>query len=330
MAGGWIESWPQEWMKTYMTARLTGDGLLILDKPAGYTSHELVQLVKRMLGADKVGHGGTLDPFATGVLVLLVNEATKLSPYLAGEDKCYRFTLVLGVETDTLDSTGSVVARYTGPVLQEDELRAACAAHTGELDLEVPRYSAVRIGGERLYRLARRGVPVDPPTRRVSIRSLVLLDFRWPEATFETICSKGTYVRSLGARLGRRLRCGAHVSRLRRLRSGSFTLEQAVTPTELAAAVATGELTRIMIPTAEGLKEFPDLRVSHAGARRLRQGVALGRAEPLRDNGGRGWPQGVYRVLDPDDHLVALVTRSKADQMSEEAPFETLRVFGTP
>ena len=109
-------------MKTYMTARLTGDGLLILDKPAGCTSHELVQRVKRMLGADKVGHGGTLDPFATGVLVLLVNEATKLSPYLAGEDKCYRFTLVLGVETDTLDSTGSVVARYTGPVLREEEL----------------------------------------------------------------------------------------------------------------------------------------------------------------------------------------------------------------
>jgi tRNA pseudouridine55 synthase len=283
-----------------------------------------------MLGADKVGHGGTLDPFATGVLVLLVNEATKLSPYLAGEDKCYRFTLVLGVETDTLDSTGSVVARYTGPVLREDELTEACSALTGELDLEVPRYSAVRVGGERLYRLARRGVPVQPPTRRVSIRSLVLLDFRWPEVTFETICSKGTYVRSLGAHLGRRLRCGAHVSRLRRLRSGSFTLEQAVTPTELATTVTAGELTRIMIPAAEGLKEFPDLRVSYVGARRLRQGVALGRVEPLGDNGGRGWPQGLYRVLDPDDRLVALVTRSKTEQMSEEAPFETLRVFGTP
>ena len=313
-----------------MAARLTGDGLLILDKPEGCTSHELVQLVKRMLGADKVGHGGTLDPFATGVLVVLLNEATKLSSYLADQDKCYRFTLVLGVETDTLDSTGSVVARYTGPVLREEELRKACSALPGELDLEVPRYSAVRVGGERLYRLARRGVPVEPPTRRVSIRSLVLLDFRWPEATFETTCSKGTYVRSLGAHLGRRLGCGAHVSKLRRLRSGSFTLEQALAPTNLAAAVAAGQLTRLMIPAAEALKEFPDLRVSHMAARRLRQGVALGRAEPLGDNDGRGWPQGLYRVLDPDDKLVALVARSNTEPMGEEAPFETLRVFGTP
>jgi len=313
-----------------MTARLTGDGLFILDKPAGCTSHELVQQVKRMLGAEKVGHGGTLDPFATGVLVVLVNEATKLSPYLAGEDKCYRFTLVLGVETDTLDSTGSVVARYTGPVLQENEVREASSALAGELNLEVPRYSAVRVGGERLYRLARRGVLVEPPMRRVSIRSLGLLDFRWPEATFETICSKGTYVRSLGAHLGRRLRCGAHVSGLRRLRSGSFTVEQAVTLTELAEAVAAGHLTRIMIPAAEGLKEFPDLRVSHMGARRLRQGVALGRAEPLGDNDGRGWPPGLYRVLDPDDQLVAVVARSDTEQIGEKASFETLRVFGTP
>jgi tRNA pseudouridine55 synthase len=317
-------------MRTHMTARLTGDGLLILDKPAGCTSHELVRRVKRMLEADKVGHGGTLDPFATGVLVVLVNEATKLSPYLADEDKCYRFTLVLGVETDTLDSTGTVVARYTGPVPQEDELRETCSALTGELDLAVPRYSAVRVGGERLYRLARRGVPVEPPTRRVSIRSLVLLEFCWPEASFETTCSKGTYVRSLGAHLGRRLRSGAHVSRLRRLRSGSFTLEQALTPAELAVAVAAGQLTRLMVPAAEALKEFPDLRVSYLGARRLRQGVALERAEPLGDNGGRGWAQGLYRVLDPDDQLVALVARSNRAQMGEEPPFETLRVFGTP
>lgn len=313
-----------------MTVRLTGDGVLILDKPAGCTSHELVLRVKGMLDAAKVGHGGTLDPFATGVLVVLVNDATKLSPYLAGEDKCYRFTLAFGVETDTLDSTGSVVARYIGPPLQDAEVREASSALTGDIDLVVPRYSAVRVGGERLYRLARRGLSVEPPTRRARIRSLVLLEFRWPEATFETTCSKGTYVRSLGAEIGRHLRCGAHVSRLRRLRSGSFTLDQALTPTQLAAAVAEGRLDQVMIPAGRALKEFPDLRVSHVGARRLRQGVALGLAEPLGDNGGRGWPEGLYRVLDPDDQLVALVARSNTEQMGEEVAFETLRVFGTP
>jgi tRNA U55 pseudouridine synthase TruB len=114
------------------------------------------------------------------------------------------------------------------------------------------------------------------------------------------------------------------------LRSGSFTLEQALTPAELAVAVAAGQLTRLMVPAAEALKEFPDLRVSYLGARRLRQGVALERAEPLGDNGGRGWAQGLYRVLDPDDQLVALVARSNRAQMGEEPPFETLRVFGTP
>jgi tRNA pseudouridine55 synthase len=313
-----------------MTARRTGDGLLILDKPANCTSHELVRQVKRMLGADKVGHGGTLDPFATGVLVVLVDGATKLSPYLAGEDKSYRFDVVFGVETDTLDSTGSVVARYAGPALQEDDVREACSALTGEIDLVVPRYSAIRVGGERLYRLARRGVLVEPPRRLASIRTLALLKFRWPEATFETSCSKGTYIRSLGAYLGRYLHCGAHVSRLRRLRSGSFTLDQALTPLQLAAVVARGHLNRVIIPSAQALKRFPDLRVSHLGARRLRQGVALGRAEPLGDNAGRGWSEGLYRVLDPDDQLVALVARSNTEQTGEEVAFETLRVFGTP
>lgn len=316
-------------MKT-MAARFTGDGLLILDKPAGCTSHELVRRLKKVLGAAKVGHGGTLDPFATGVLILLVNQATKLALYLAGEDKSYRFTLVFGVETDTLDCTGKVVARYPAPPLPEEMVRETCSALTGDVDLAVPCYSAVRVGGERLYRLARRGVPVEPPTRRATIKSLVLLELRWPEATFETTCSKGTYIRSLGAEIGHRVSCGAHVSQLRRLRSGAFTLDQALTPSELATTVAERHLDRVMIPLSLALTSCPDLRVSHLGAKRLRQGVSLGRAELLGGNGGRGWPEGLYRVLDPDDHLVALVARSTRERTGEESTFETLRVFGAP
>jgi tRNA pseudouridine55 synthase len=316
-------------MKT-MAARFTGDGLLVLDKPSGCTSHDLVRRVKKMLGAAKVGHGGTLDPFATGVLVLLVNQATKLAHYLAGEDKSYRFTLVFGVETDTLDRTGKVVARYAGPAVSEEEVRETCSALTGDVDLAVPSYSAVHVGGERLYRLARRGVAVKPPTRRVSIRSLVLLEFCWPKATFEATCSKGTYIRSLGAEIGRRLSAGAHVSELRRLRSGAFTLDRAITQSALVAIVAAGHLDGVMIPLNLALRKYPGLRVSHSGARRLRQGVTLGRAELLGGNGGRGWPEGLYRVLDPDDRLVALVARSSKEQTGEENTFETLRVFGAP
>jgi tRNA pseudouridine55 synthase len=313
-----------------MPTRFMGDGLLVLDKPAGCTSHELVRRVKKVLGAAKVGHGGTLDPFATGVLILLVNQATKLSYYLAGEDKSYRFTLVFGAETDTLDSTGKAVARYAGPPLSEEMVRETCSALTGEVELAVPRYSAVRVGGVRLYRLARRGVPVKPPTRRATIRSLVLFEFRWPEATFETTCSKGTYIRSLGAEIGRRVTCGAHVSELRRLRSGAFALDQALTPSGLAAIVAEGRLDQVMIPLSLALRNYPDLRVSHLGARQLRQGVSLGRAEFLGANRGRGWPEGLYRVLDPDDQLVALVARSSKEQTGGENAFETLRVFGAP
>jgi tRNA pseudouridine55 synthase len=171
---------------------------------------------------------------------------------------------------------------------------------------------------------------VEPPTRRAKIRSLVLLELRWPEATFETTCSKGTYVRSLGAEIGRRVSCGAHVSQLRRLRSGAFTLEQALTPSGLATIVAEGHLDRVMIPLSLALTSCPDLRVSHLEAKRLRQGVSLGRAELLGGNGGRGWPEGLYRVLDPDDHLVALVARSTRERAGEESTFETLRVFGAP
>jgi tRNA pseudouridine55 synthase len=316
-------------MKT-MAARFTGDGLLVLDKPPGCTSHDLVRSVKKVLGAAKVGHGGTLDPFATGVLILLVNQATKLAHYLGREDKSYRFTLVFGVETDTLDRTGKVVARYAGPPLSEEKVRETCLALTGELDLPVPSYSAVRVGGERLYRLARRGATVEPPTRRVSIRSLALLEFCWPEATFEATCSKGTYIRSLGAEIGRRMSCGAHVSNLRRLRSGAFTLDQAITQAALAAVVAEGHLDRVMIPLPLALRKYPDLRVSHSGARRLRQGVRLGRREFLGGEAGQGWPEGLYQVLDPDDQLVALVARSSKERTGEETTFETLRVFGAP
>ncbi|UCG14419.1 MAG: tRNA pseudouridine(55) synthase TruB [Deltaproteobacteria bacterium] len=313
-------------------AKFVDDGVLVLDKPMGLTSHEVVQQVKQKLGAIKVGHCGTLDPFATGVLILLINGATKLSPFLTNQEKTYQFTVVFGVETDTQDSTGRVVARRLCEPPKEKEVNEACAAFTGEIEQTVPRYSAVRLGGQRMYRLARQGVQVASPSRTVRIRSLSSYQLRWPEVAFEVTCSKGTYVRSLGVDLARYFNCSGHVSELRRISSGEFYVGQAVSLEEFKAVVTNGELDRVLIPPAQALKGFPELRVSHLIAKRLRQGGTLNSSLLLGCESDQGWPEGPYKVLDPDTDLVAMVAKSAIvsnDRQEREVTFKTLRVFGT-
>ena len=309
----------------------SGSGVLILDKPAGLTSHTVVQQVKKKLQAAKVGHGGTLDPFATGVLIVLVNQATKLAPFLVEQEKTYRFKIYFGVETDTQDTTGKVVARQSCPPLLEREIREACGAFTGEIEQTVPRYSAVRVGGQRLYRLARLGIQVTPPSRTVKIKRLSFCKLRWPEATFEVTCSKGTYVRSLGVDLAQYLNCKAHVSQLRRLRSGDLDLSQAVTLEQLDEIVKSGELDHVLITKARALAGYPELRVSHLTAKRIRQGGRLNPSHLLQPNHGQVWPRGPYKVVDPGSNLVAIVEKpAKAmnDGQKREITFKTLRVFG--
>ena len=167
--------------QAYDQAKFTANGVLVLDKPTGLTSHDVVKEVKNRLGAAKVGHSGTLDPFATGVLILLINRATKLAPFLLDQDKRYRFTVHFGVETDTQDSTGRVVASCPCGPLPEGEISKGCAAFLGDIEQRVPRFSAVRVGGQRLYRLARQGIEVTPPCRTVKIKNLDLCELNWPE-----------------------------------------------------------------------------------------------------------------------------------------------------
>jgi tRNA pseudouridine55 synthase len=312
-------------------ARFTGDGVLIVDKPAGFTSHDVVQKVKRKLGAAKVGHSGTLDPFATGVLILLINGATKLAPFLADHEKTYLFNVSFGVETDTQDSTGKVVARQPCEPIQEREIRAACDAFIGEIEQTVPRYSAVRVKGQRLYQLARRGVEVTPPNRKVKIKDLSFCELRWPEATFEVTCSKGTYVRSLGVDLAHHLNCNGHVSQLRRLASGGFDLRQAVTLEQLEESMARGDLHQLLMTSAQALDCYPELRVSPLDAKRIRQGSTLDSIQFLDPGSSPGWPAGSYKVLDPDNNLVAMVSKAAKvanDRQEGGVTFKTLRVFG--
>lgn len=309
-------------------AKFAANGVLVLDKPSGLTSHDVVKKVKTILGAAKVGHSGTLDPFATGVLILLINGATKLAPYLLDQEKSYRFSVHFGVETDTQDSTGRVVASRPCVAVPEGKIRKICAAFLGEIEQTVPRFSAVRVGGQRLYRLARQGVDVTPPSRRVEIKHLDLCDLSWPEVTFEVTCSKGTYVRSLGVDLARHLNCNGHVSKLRRLASGGFDLKESLTLNQFKQIFEKGELGQRLITPAQALADYPTLRVTYATADSIRQGGSLNSQEFLDPQSS---VEGRYRVLDPDSRLVAMVAKSGQatnDKHEGEITFKTLRVFG--
>jgi tRNA pseudouridine55 synthase len=202
-------------------------GVLVVDKPAGKSSAATVEHVKRALGAERAGHGGTLDPIATGVLAICVNAATKLAGYLLADDKAYEAEGILGVQTDTLDRTGRVTATAAVTV-DEAALRAALAKRCGEQDQIPPMFSAIKQGGVRLYQRARAGEEVEREPRKIRIDRLELLAFEPPRFRIAIACSKGTYVRSIVADLGDDLGCGAHLAELRRTRSGRFSIEQAI------------------------------------------------------------------------------------------------------
>jgi tRNA pseudouridine55 synthase len=203
------------------------NGVLVIDKPPQVSSAAVVAQVRRLLGVDRAGHGGTLDPIATGVLAICLGPATKLAQYLLADDKAYEADAVLGIETDTLDRAGQVVAEHPVAVTREAVI-AALAAHTGEQDQVPPMYSAIKQGGVPLYARARAGETVERAPRRIRIDRLELLAFEPPRLRLAIACSKGTYIRSLVADLGRDLGCGAHLGELRRTRSGRFTLADAV------------------------------------------------------------------------------------------------------
>lgn len=204
------------------------NGILVVDKPTGMSSASVVEHVKKRLRAKRCGHGGTLDPFATGVLAICVGEGTKIAQYLLADDKAYRAELVLGRETDTLDRTGIVTAERDASHITREMIEAALAGRRGEQDQVPPMYSALKRDGVRLYKQARQGIEVEREPRRVRIDRLELVAYEGTRVTLEIACSKGTYVRSLADDLGRDLGCGAYLSELRRNQSGMFSIDQAV------------------------------------------------------------------------------------------------------
>ncbi|HMM40770.1 MAG TPA: tRNA pseudouridine(55) synthase TruB [Thermomicrobiales bacterium] len=211
-------------------------GLIVVDKPAGWTSHDVVARVRRLTGMKRVGHGGTLDPFATGVVVVAVGRATRVLQYIQDSDKRYLAHVVLGAETDTLDVDGEVVSRNRGESLPaREDVEAALAHFTGEIEQVPPAYSAIKVQGRRLYERARAGEAVVAPTRIVRIDAIDVLDFEPPDLLLDISCGKGTYIRSIARDLGARLGSGAYCHGLRRIRNGAFTVADAWTLDELDA-----------------------------------------------------------------------------------------------
>ena len=243
------------------------DGVVVIDKPAGTTSHDVVDRVREVFGTRKVGHGGTLDPDATGVLVIGVGRATRLLAYAQAGSKQYLAKARFGVTTSTQDASGEVLERR--PVhLSRELIEQALPSFRGEIHQIPPMVSAVRMGGERLYEKARRGEDVERRPRRVTIHSLDLVEFEGAgEATFEVACSSGTYVRTLIADLGEALGCGAHLERLRRTRAGGFTDADAVPLDELKVDA--------LRPLADAVGDLPRLEVGATDAERVSHGQAL-------------------------------------------------------
>ncbi len=215
-------------------------GVLLLDKPEGITSQRAVSKVKHLCGA-KVGHTGTLDPMATGLLPLLIGSATRLSTMLLEGDKGYRAEMLFGITTDTLDTTGKELSRTT-PNISREAFEAACMKYKGDITQIPPMYSAVSIGGQRMYDLARRGIEVEREGRAVSIHSLDIIEFNEGGATIEVVCSKGTYIRTLIDDIGRDLGCGAVMSALRRTMSAGYNLADAIALEELSSENVAGRI----------------------------------------------------------------------------------------
>ncbi|MBP5980717.1 MAG: tRNA pseudouridine(55) synthase TruB [Halomonas sp.] len=248
------------------------NGVLLLDKPKGISSNHALQRVRRLFEAQKAGHTGTLDPMATGLLPICLGEATKFSAHLLEADKMYRTRVELGVITDTGDAEGTVIERRDVPSLTADDIEAAIARFRGEIDQVPPMYSALKHQGKKLYELAREGKQVERAARRVSVYDARLLAFDGEAFELEVTCSKGTYIRTLAEDIGLALGCGAHISKLRRLKTGPFTGDAMWTLEALEALADQASREAELMPADVLVDHLPTLEVDETAYGRLAHG----------------------------------------------------------
>ena len=276
------------------------NGILLVDKPEGLTSAEVVRRVKKVLSVDKIGHLGTLDPFASGLLPLCLGTGTKIAQFLSAERKAYTGTIRLGVETETLDVTGAVICTTPVPTCEQEVLRDLERRFSGEYWQTPPMYSALKRHGVPLYKLARRGVVVEREPRKVLIEGFTLTRMSEDTLTFSLSCSKGTYIRALAADLGAALGCGAHLLSLRRTAFGPFSISQAIPLPCLGSRERPEALP--LLPPAQALRHYRMVTISSQAADQLRRGqqeilYALPAAEAAHET---------VRLLTPEGELVAV------------------------
>ena len=281
------------------------DGVLVINKAPDMTSAEVVAAVKKLLMARKVGHAGTQDPFATGVLVCCINHATRLARFFLEGKKKYQAVLHLGIETDTQDATGQIVSNRGSVAVTDQQIASVCRQFEGEYWQKPPRYSALKYQGKPLYRYAREGDPVEKQPRRVEIESILVQSVQAPLVRFEVACSSGTYIRTLCHDMGKALGCGGHLKKLVRLESSRFTLAEATSLFRLRRAAAADNADQVIIPMAEALREVPEIIADKALTTKIKHGRVITKKEilPSREQ----HREGRVKIVDEDQQLIAVL-----------------------
>ena len=281
------------------------NGILVIDKPPGLSSARVVSIVKRLLQAQKVGHAGTLDPFATGVLIVCVNQATRLARFWLNSAKTYQAELCLGIETDTQDPTGTVISTCDAVDVPEDTLQAVMKSFVGTMNQAPPVYSALKHQGVPLYRLARKGEPFQKPARQIQIYRLEILDIALPMVRFEVSCSAGTYIRTLCADIGKILGCGGHLKNLRRTASSGYSITYAIPLSELEELARSGDVDRHLTVMSKALPDMVSFQADKALTDKLKYGrmVTIADVSPSCLLPG----ENLVKIIDENNRLLSIL-----------------------
>ncbi len=290
-------------------------GIIIINKPKGGSSHKCVGAVRKAMNMKKVGHTGTLDPEASGVLPILIGTATRAAEFLTAEDKKYKATILLGTRTDTLDMAGTVLKE--NPVtVTEDEVRDAIFSFVGDISQIPPMYSAIQVNGQRLYHLARQGIDIEREARNVTIFSIDIEDISLPYVTINVHCSKGTYIRTLASDIGDKLGCGGCISELCRTASGDYKIEDSITPEDLLKLAEEGKAEDMIIPIDTAFSQYGAIHLDKKKADRVKNGVPIYYKGKKQGN--------FYRVYDENGVFIAL---SQADIVDERECLKLIKGF---
>ena len=294
-------------------------GVLVMDKPPGWTSHDVVAKIRNITKIKKVGHTGTLDPFATGVLPLTLGRATRLTDYFLRSDKIYRGLMRFGYATSTFDLEGDPLSEDSRPILDRNRLEEVFLKYVGAVHQTLPPYSAKKVHGKPLYSYARKGIKIEPTTKEVVIRSLTLLGVNESEVEFQLECAAGTYARSLAHDIGQDYGCGAHLISLRRTRSGEFPIEGAIALSDGQDFFPRDYFMAHMIPMSRLLSEIPAIIISPGDRQKVVHGTDLN----LLTN---TWETDEYRLVDETGDLVALARRLQTFISPVAQPVHWVRV----